>query len=118
MHSNNDDIREVDFWFRRGLIYTVISVVVISILGFILHANGLIFNTILEREAYENSYQYTEARKSEISEYEATLAQIDMQLADPEVDKVTKKNLKSQRAAVMVRLNAARDKADQAVLQD
>lgn len=117
MTSDYDEINEVGRWVRRGIGWTVLAMVVLGIVGGILNAFGLIGGTILEREVYENSYQYTEARKSEIMTYEAQLAEIDARLSDSALDPQTRAQLEGTRSAIQVRLRVAQEKKDEALLQ-
>ena len=59
---------------------------------------------------FEQSFQYSEARKSEIATYEAQLAEINSQLADPNLDEDTRRSLKAQKSAIEVRFTAAKAK--------
>ena len=109
--SYEQEIEEASFWARFGLKWVLIFMVAIGGLAFVMNAAGLIGGKAVEREVLENSYQYTEARKTEIMTMEAQLAEIDAQLADPNLPDSTKRNLKGQRSAIEVRLRVAREKA-------
>jgi len=90
---------------------TLLFIVTIGCVGWALHAMGVWGNTVLEREVFENSYQYQEGRKAEIATFEAELAEIDAQLARQDLEVSTRSNLEASRAALRVRLNAAKKRA-------
>jgi hypothetical protein len=71
---------------------------------------GLIGKTAVERVVFENSYQYSEARKTEIATYEAQLAEISSRLSGRELDSNVRANLEAQRSALNIQLNVARSK--------
>jgi hypothetical protein len=83
----------------------LIMVTMIAFWG--LRAVGLIGKTIVEREVFEQSYQYSEARKSEIAMFEAQLAEIDRRLMSDS----TNEGLHAQAAAIRIQLATARSKA-------
>jgi len=68
------------------------------------------FGVFGERVIFENSFQYSEARKVEIATYEAQLAEIEGKLANTNLDANTRTNLEAQRSALRVRLNVARSR--------
>lgn len=63
----------------------------------------------VERKAFENSYQYQEARATEVTTYTAQLAEIDRQLSDPNISEQQRAALEAKRAAITVQLNAAKE---------
>lgn len=111
MTSDYDDLTEAGRWVRRGIAWAVLATVVIGVVVGLLNAAGFFGRTVLERKVYENSYQYTEARKSEIATYEAQLAEIDARLTDSALDSVTRSELEAAKAAIEVRLSVAQQKS-------
>jgi len=105
------EVEEASLWARFGLKWVLISMVAIGGLAFVLNAAGLIGGKAVEREVLENSYQYSEARKSEIMTMEAQLAEIEAQLADPNLPDSTKRGLRGQKSAIEIRLRVACEKA-------
>lgn len=75
-----------------------------------LRAFGFIGGTILEREVFKRSFQYTEARKSEIALYESQLALVEGKLMNPNLTEETRMNLTAQSDAIRIQLNVARQK--------
>lgn len=73
--------------------------------------------TVIERKTFENSYQNSAARKSEIAAFEAQLAELDAMLADPALDDSTRRRLQGQRRALNIQLSRAREQLDSAYLK-
>ena len=106
MDNMRSERREFGTWWMWVLGLIIISVIILTGLNYA----GIFTRTIVEREVFEESYQYREARKSEIATYEAQLAEINSQLADPNLDESTQQSLKSQKSAIPVRLATAKSK--------
>lgn len=62
-----------------------------------------------ERVVFEQSFQYKEARKTEIATFEAQLAEIDRKLSS-NIDDSTRANMEAQAASIRILLNVARAK--------
>ena len=90
------------FWFFGIIIVT-------SIIGFGLSSLGLIGRTVVERKVFENSFQYSEARKAAIATYEAQLAEVERMLAG-NLDEATRSNLEAQAAGIRINLATERAK--------
>ena len=86
------------------------ALLVLLIIGFVLHSMGLIGSTIVERKVFENSLQYSEARKTAIATYEAQLAEITRKLTSNGINNQTRINLESQAAAIRIQLSTERSK--------
>lgn len=106
MDSMHGERREFGKWWVWILGLAILSGVIITALGYA----GVFTKTVVEREVFEQSFQNSEARKSEIATYEAQLAEINSQLADPNLDENTRRSLKAQKSAIEVRLTAAQAK--------
>jgi len=91
------------FWFFALLIIT-------AIIGFGLNSIGLISKTVVERKVFENSYQYSEARKTAIATYEAQLAEIERKLSNKSLDETTRSNLEASAAGIRIQLTTERSK--------
>ena len=76
----------------------------------ILHYLGMFGQTVVERKIFENSFQYSEARKTEIATFEAQLAEINRSLTSSEIDDQTKSNLEAQAAGLRIKLQVARSR--------
>jgi 5-bromo-4-chloroindolyl phosphate hydrolysis protein len=81
--------------------------ILLSVVGFVLNSAGLFGHTVVERVVFKNSFQYKEARESELTTYEAQLAEINSKLADPNLDENERKTLEAQKASINVLRSAA-----------
>lgn len=102
----DSDKRYFGSWWLWTLFLICITVVVLWLLGSV----GLIGHTVVERKVFENSQQYTEARKTEILTFEAQLTEINQRLMSTTLSQEQKDNLEAQAAAIRVQLNVARNK--------
>jgi flagellar basal body-associated protein FliL len=98
--------KEVGSWWIWILFLLVISGVVLTGLSYM----GFIGQTVVERVVFENSFQYSEARKSEIATYEAQLTEIERKLLNHELDQGTRINLEAQASGLRVQLSTAKAK--------
>lgn len=95
-------------YFAGWWMWVFALLVLTGIVIFGLKSVGLIGRTIVERKVFENSFQYSEARKTEIATFEAQLAEIDRKLVS-NLDENTRANLEAQAAAIRIHLNVARN---------
>lgn len=102
--------RDSRWTFFRFLPLAIIVVLVLFALGFGLNSIGLFGGTVVKRKIFENSFQYSEARKGEIAVFAAQQAEIERQLSNPGLDAGTRANLEAQAASLRVQLSAARSK--------
>lgn len=87
--------------------FWILLLIVASVLVF----GGLrIVGVIGERVIFEQSFQYKEARKTEIATFEAQLAEINRKLNSTSLDENTRVNLEAQAAAIRIQLSVARRK--------
>lgn len=96
--------KDVGKWWVWIFFLIVMSVLVLTGLRYF----GLIGGTIVERVVFENSMQYTEARKTQIATFEAQLIEINGQLSNPSLEAGTRHNLETSASVIRVQLNAAR----------
>ena len=94
------------FWF---ILMMVFSIIVFTGLRYF----GIIGQTIVEREVFKRSYQYTEANKSAANTYTAQLTEINNQLARSDLDPGVRADLESQAASIRVLLAGVRAKMNQ-----
>lgn len=73
----------------------------------VLNAFGIIGRTVVEREVFERSFQYDQARESQGNIYTAQIAELEAQLQNPNLDAAAKANIEAQLAAIRVRARAA-----------
>ena len=93
-------------WWMWVLLLLVVTIVVFGGLRYA----GIVGSTVIEREVFERSFQYSEARKSEIATFEAQLAAINRRLSTGLVSGATRANLEAQEAALLIQLDTARGK--------
>jgi hypothetical protein len=112
--SYRDDAREIHKearWTLWKFLPMFLGVIVLlTLLGFGFRSMGLWGGTVVERKVFEASYQRSEAIKSQIATDEAVLAEIQVQLSNPNLDPSTKTNLQAQAAAARVRIAATKGK--------
>ena len=112
MSSYRDDARKVEkdarWTFGKFLPLALLVIIVLAAVGFGLRSMGMLGGTIVERKVFEHSYQRSESIKSQIAVDEASLAEIERKLMNPNLDSDTRYNLEAQAAAARIRINAAR----------
>ncbi len=106
----SDGLKDARWTFFRGLPLLVIIVIVLAMLGFGLRSAGILGKTAVERSVFENSFQYSEARKAEIATLEAQLAEIARKMTISDLDKTTKENLSAHASVLRIQLSVARSK--------
>ena len=98
-------------WTAWKVLPTFVAIILIlSAIGFGTRSLGLWGSTVVERKVFENSYQRSEALKSQIAVDEAVLAEIKAKLTNPNLDANTRINLEAQMSAINVRLRTTRSK--------
>lgn len=96
------DKKEVGSWWIWTLFLLAVSITVFT---------GLKYMGVFgERIVFENSFQYKEARKSEVNTFEASLAEINSLLSSPSLDKETRQHLEAKAASIRIMLKSARSK--------
>lgn len=112
MSSYRDEAKQVaketSWTFWRFLPIFLVFIVVLCAIGFGLHSMGLFGTTVVERKVFEQSYQRSEAIKSQIATDEAVLTEIERKLSNPNLDENTRHNLEAQASAARVRIETAR----------
>jgi hypothetical protein len=98
--------RGVGGWWMWILLLIAVSAIVFSFMGYA----GMFTGTIVERAVFENSYQYSAARKGEIAVFTAQLAEINSTLMGANLSDAERSDLESQASALRVQLAAARSK--------
>lgn len=93
-------------WWMWILLLLTVSGIVLTGLSYV----GLIGRTVVERKVFENSFQYSEARKAEVATYQATLSEIERKLATSKIDEGTRANLEAQASGLRIQLSTARAK--------
>lgn len=89
-------------WWLWILLLVVISAIVLG---------GLKLTGVIgERIMFEQSFQYKEARKTEIATFEAQLAEIERQLISTTLDENVRTNLEAQASSIRIQLSVARKK--------
>jgi len=111
--SHREDVKEMSEF--RGLIWRFLPMVLMLIvlfsgLGFVTHSLGLWGGTIVERKVFEESYQRSEALKSQLAVDEAVVAEINRKLTNPNLDEDTRHSLEAQKSAANIRIATTRSK--------
>ena len=106
----NEFRREARWTLWRFLPLALTAIVLFSVIGFGLSALGVFGRTVVERKVFENSYQRSEALKSQIAVDEATLAEITHRLTNPDLDANSRNNLEAQASAARIRLATTKRK--------
>lgn len=105
------EIEKESRWTLKKFIPILLMIIIFfSLVGFGLNSIGLFGRTVVERKVFENSYQRSESLKSEIAMHQATLAEIESKLLNPNLNKNTRFNLKAQAGAARIRIATARSK--------
>lgn len=99
--------KETSWTFFRFLPILLLIMVIIGGVGFGLRSLGLVGGTIVEREVFENSFQYSEARKTEILTYRAQLTEIENLLSNEGIDEKTRQGLEAQAANIRIQISVA-----------
>lgn len=94
--------------FAKWWLWILLLIIISSVALFGLNAAGRLGNTVVEREVFEQSYQYTAAQRERIATFESQLAEIETRLSDSTLDDVTRRDLEAQRSAIRVQLQQAR----------
>lgn len=116
--SHDSEQREFTSWWLRILALIIPTVLILGLIGFGMNSCGLFAGTVVERKVYENSYQNSEARRTEIMTMESQLVELDAMLADPTLPDAQRRQIQGQKRAVNVRLETARKKYDQVLLKE
>lgn len=109
-----DEVREFTkegrWTFFKVLPLSLLIIITLGGIGFGLKSVGLIGSTIVEREVFENSYQRSEALKSQMALDQAVLTEIERKLMNPNLDENTRYNLEAQASATRIRIQTTRSK--------
>ena len=97
-------------YFGTWWVWVVVLMIATGILFTGLNYLGIIGKTVVEREVFKRSFQYTEARATAIATYEAQLAEINRKLTGSNIDENTHNNLEAQAASIRIRLANERNK--------
>ena len=93
-------------WWVWVFLLIVTSGIILTGLSYV----GIIGKTIVEREVFENSFQYSEARKTEQATFKAQLSEINYKLSCESIDSELRSNLEAQAASIRVLLNVSRSR--------
>lgn len=105
----NQVAKETSWTFFRFLPIGIVIILILSVLGFVLSSMGLIGRTAVERKVFENSYQYTEARKTEQLAFNAQLAEVERKLSS-DLTPEMRTNLEAQAAALRIQINISENR--------
>lgn len=94
--------REFGAWWAWVVLLATVTIVAVTGLSYA----GVIGRTVVEREVFEQSFQYTAARRAEIATYEAQIASLEVQ--ERTADERAAREIASQLAAIRIRLAVAK----------
>ena len=106
----SEGLKEARWTFFKDMPLFLLVMIFMAILGFVLNSLGLFGRTVVERKVFENSFQYSESRKSEIATFEAHLSEINRKLSSGDIDASTRTNLEAHASALRMQLSVARSK--------
>jgi hypothetical protein len=86
----------------RWLFFIVFCIIVLSIVGYL----GMYTNVFVERKVFEQSYQYKAGMEQQSAVWQASIAEIDRKITDPNLTATERNNLEAQRSALNIQLNA------------
>jgi biopolymer transport protein ExbB/TolQ len=95
--------------FGKWFVWVFLLMVCAAIVTFGLQAFGFWGGTVVQRKVFEESFQYSEARRREIATYEAQLAGMRARLKTQDLDVDTEQEIKAQIANVEMRLAVAKE---------
>ena len=114
MKDYRNEMREIEregrWTFFKFLPLLVLSLAILFAIGFGLNSLGLFGKTVVERKVFENSYQRSEALKSQLAVDNAALTEIESRLANPNLDTDTRYNLEAQARATRIRIATTKEK--------
>ena len=85
----------------------ILFLIILSVTAF----TGLRYAGVFgERFVFKNSFQYKEARISEQTIWEATKAEIEIKLRNPDISNTTRANLEAQLSGIKIQLSSSRRK--------
>lgn len=102
----DQDKREVGGWWMWIVGLMVVSLIIFGALGYM----GKLTGTAVERAVFENSYQYSAARKGEIAVFTAQLAEVNSRLMTGNFTDAERNDLEAQASVLRIQLAAARSK--------
>ena len=103
--NNNNLGREIrsSFWANLpGTALMYFALIVVIGLG---SALSLVGQTKVENAVYQNSYQKKQGDATMLAVQEASLAEVNSMLAEPDLDPAVRINLKAQARAINIRIN-------------
>ena len=95
----------------------LVLIVLASIVFGVMRTVGLIGGTIVERKVFENSFQYSESRKSELAIWQAEQQNIQFLLNDPEITRAQRRTLKARAAALRIQIANANRQHNNVLVQ-
>ena len=102
--SIDPEKKEFGSWWMWVLGLVVVSIIVLTALNYA----GVIGKTVVEREVFRNSYQYSAGKEQQIATYEAQLAELNSKLSNSQLDATTRANIEAQVSSIRIQLSTAR----------
>lgn len=105
--------RFVGGWWMWILLLVSVTLVVLGILRSI----GMFTSTIVERKVFENSFQYSESRKSELAIWKKELMNIETLLRSPHITEKQKWDLQARKNALNIMIENANRQHNNIIMQ-
>ena len=94
--------RDLGKWWVWILGLVLFSIIALSVLRYV----GILGQTIIEREVFEQSYQKQAGDNQRNKAYRAQLAEINSRLLNPNLDVDLRNQLESQKAMLNIQINS------------
>lgn len=107
------ELREASAWGAWYIAFVALFVIVIGVIGFTGGIWGRVIDNAVDREIFEHSYQREASLDAKVATFTAQLAQIDVQLSNPDLSDEARVELQAQRAALQVQIETARIQQNQ-----
>ena len=106
MKSKRMEQDEFSKWWLGLLLLIIVTIIVLTVTGAFVKKLDVMF----ERQAFEESYQYTQSVEDEINTYSAQLAELEAYLVNPDLSNAEQSNIQGQINAINIRLRAAQSR--------
>lgn len=104
MYDSKEDRKEFRRWGRTATWVVAFAFVVLTIIGGVLHASGKLFNTAVEREVFEQSYQRSAAETQRFNTLTAELEGAEARLSAGNLNDVQRADLEAHAAALRIQI--------------
>lgn len=103
--NGKQERREFGRWWMWILLLVLVSTLILGATGQL----GRVVDVVIQREVFENSFQYDQAREKEISTYDAQIAELEGRLLNPNLTESTRTEIEAQLSQLKVLRRSAID---------